>query len=266
MEKEKIREYALKLGADAVGFASIDDYEHKGAVDPQDILPGVKSLVVSGYREINGAVESANHRTMMASRMASMDFSLKNNYLLSRYIEDEFGVKAASVPVSYPLGMDLPSMGTVGDISLRHAAVAAGLGVFGRHNLVIHPRFGTRIVFTAVLTQLPLASDPRIEEELCTQCGLCVELCPAGALDEEGKTHTFRCLKVSQPYGIGHAIRYIERLFVASEEERKELLRDPMFLSLYQASFIGFQYACIKCMSVCPVGIKQDNEETRVTD
>jgi epoxyqueuosine reductase len=31
--------------------------------------------------------------------------------------------------------------------------------VFGRHNLVIHPRFGTRITFTAVLTELPLPSD-----------------------------------------------------------------------------------------------------------
>ena len=253
MEKDKIREYALALGADVVGFASIDDYENTGAVDPEKILPKVKSLVVLGYREINGAVESGNDRTMMASRMSSMDFSLKNNYRLSRHIEDEFGVKAASVPVSYPMTMNPPGGIPAGDISLRHAAIAAGLGVFGRHNIVINPKLGSRIIFTAVLTELALVSDPPVKEELCTQCGLCVEACPAGALDEEGKTHTFRCLKVSQPWGIGAAIRYIEQLSEASEDKRKEMLRDPMFMSLYQASFIGFQYACIKCMAVCPV-------------
>ena len=127
MGKEKIREYALELGADVVGFASIDDYENKGAVDPEKILPEVKSLVVLGYRGINGAVESENDRTMMASRMAEMDFSLKNNYLLSRYIEVEFGVKAASVPASYPMTMNPPGGIPAGDISLRHAAIAAGL-------------------------------------------------------------------------------------------------------------------------------------------
>jgi epoxyqueuosine reductase QueG len=80
--------------------------------------------------------------------------------------------------------------------------------------------------------------------------------CPGHALDEEGKTDAFRCLKASQPYGVGGAIRYAERLFEASGEERKEMLRDPMFLSLYQASFMGFQYTCNRCMAVCPAGLK----------
>ena len=82
-------------------------------------------------------------------------------------------------------------------------------GVFGRHNLVINPRFGTRIIFTAILTELPLSSDPPVEEELCDQCGICVEACPAGALDVEGQTDQLKCLKSSQPYGIGGLIRYI---------------------------------------------------------
>ncbi len=36
-----------------------------------------------------------------------------------------------------------------------------------------------------------------------------------------------------------------------------KLEADPKFLSLYQALFIGFQYHCFRCMTVCPAGRKQ---------
>jgi len=255
MEKEKIRSYARELGADVVGFASIDDYRCAATVDPRTILDAVKSLVVLGYREIDGAVETGNDRLCMASRIGILHVSSRTNYLLCRYIEDELGVKAVPVPVREPLPMNTPAMGTVADVSLRHAAIAAGLGVFGRHNLVIHPRFGTRIIFAAILTQLPLASDPPVKDDLCDDCGLCVESCPGHALDEKGKTHVWHCLKASQPYGIGAAARYIDRLLNASPDERKTLLRDPFFVALYQALFIGFQYTCNRCVAVCPACI-----------
>ena len=76
MGKEQIREYALGIGADIVGFASIEDYENKGAVAADAVLPSAKSMVVCGYREINGAVDSLNDRSMMASRMAEMELNL----------------------------------------------------------------------------------------------------------------------------------------------------------------------------------------------
>jgi epoxyqueuosine reductase len=144
----------------------------------------------------------------------------------------------------------------VGDVSLRHAAVAAGLGVFGRHNLVMHPRFGTRIIFTAILTESPVESDPPVQEELCDQCNLCVEACPAQALDVEGQTNLRGCLKVSQPYGIGGTIRYLRKFMGASPKEQKALLWDPRLLHIYQAQFIGFQYFCNKCLAVCPICVE----------
>lgn len=70
--------------------------------------------------------------------------------------------------------MNSPGMGLIGDVSLRHAAVAAGLGVFGRHNLVINPEFGSRRIDTALLTELPLTSDPPVAADLCTDCGICI--------------------------------------------------------------------------------------------
>lgn len=255
VEKEDIRQYCYSLGADVVGFAAVGDYQSKRAPDPKTILTGVQSLVVMGYRENNGAVESENRRISMASRMGGMELSLKNSYLVTRYIEDKSGTRAAPVSFSYPLNMEPPVMGLVGDVSLRHAAVAAGLGVFGRHNLVINPRFGTRIIFTAVLSELALGSDPPVEEELCDQCEQCVDACPVNALDQEGRTDALKCLGSSQPYGITGMLQYIGQIVGKSPEEQKKLLGDPRLMSLYQAQIVGFQYMCWNCMAACPACI-----------
>ena len=40
-------------------------------------------------------------------------------------------------------------------------------------------------------------------------------------------------------------------------EEQKSVLRNPLFLSLYQAPFMGFQYNCFQCETVCPAGRKK---------
>lgn len=253
MDKEKIRKYGLKLGIDVIGFTSIEDYHSEKSPDPRSILPDVKSIIVLGHRMIDGALESKNMRIAMSARMGVMDTSKSHLYLMARFIEDRYRVKAATVLSSYPLDMEAPALGLRGDISLRHAAVSAGLGRFGRHNLVIHPRFGSRLSFTGILTSLPLKSDPPVTEELCDNCNLCVEACPGKALDDEGITHEVKCLIASQPYGMGAAIGFIRKFFGKTPEEKQALLKDPRFLSLYQASFIGFHYQCFNCIAVCPV-------------
>ncbi len=256
MMKEEIREYAGGLSVDVLGFASLADYHSPRSPDPQDILPGAKSIVVLGHRMIDGALDSKNQRINIAGRMAVMDTSKHDLYLLAKFIERKYKAKAATVLSSYPLDMEAPNLGLLGDISLRHAAVAAGIAVLGRHNLAIHPRFGSRLSYTGLLTDLALSSDPPLKEEFCTQCGLCVEACPGSALSQEGKTEELKCLKASQPFGIGSAVGYIRSFFGKSVEEQKTLIKDPLFMSLYQASFIGFQYCCFNCIAVCPIGEK----------
>lgn len=252
--KEQIRKRGLDLGIDAVGFAALEDYRSERSPDPKSILPGAESIVVFGHRMIDGALDSGNPRINMMGRMGVMDTSKHDVYVMARYIEKTFKAKASPVLSSYPLDMEAPALGLRGDISLRHAAVAAVLGVFGRHHLVIHPVFGSRLSFTALLTELPLASDTPVQEDLCSDCGLCVTACPGKALDDENKTEELKCLRASQPFGIGSAVGYIRKFFGQSVEEQSRLLKDPRFMSLYQASFIGFQYACFNCIAACPVG------------
>jgi len=252
MEKEAIRRFALDLGADDVGFAAAGDYQSPLSPPLESLFPGVKSIVVLAYRELS-TCESPSPQVAMTGRLELMEFTRSCDYQFARFLE-RGGARAMTVPVSYPMAMSEETKGSVGEVSLRHAAVAAGLGRFGRHNLVLHPELGSRVVFSAVLTDLELASDPPVEQELCTQCGLCVEACPSGAFAQEGQTDVMKCIKVSQPYGIGGAIRFWSQYAGASVDERKAMLKDPHYWRLYQAGFIGFQYFCFRCLAACPEG------------
>jgi epoxyqueuosine reductase QueG len=251
--KEKITTYMRSAGVDAVGFANLRDYHSPKSPVVTDFFPQARSIIVLAYKELSSCA-STNLQLAMNGRMDLMEFSRSCNYKLARFLESEFRDQAMTVPVSYPLEMSKTTGGAVGEVSLRHAAHAAGLGVFGRNNLILHPKFGSRVIFSAVLSTLDFSSDPRLEDELCTYCDICVESCPAGALDVEGKTHVNKCLRHSQPYGLGGAISFWSKIAESSPEEQKKLLMDDHFWRLYQAQIIGFQYCCFNCLSTCPLG------------
>lgn len=252
LNKEQIREFALGLGADYVGFAAAEDYVSPRSPALGSLMPEVRSLVVLAFRE-SSSCESQSPQMAMAGRMDVMEFSRSVNYRLTRHLE-RAGSKAMAVPASYPMEMSAATKGCLGEVSLRHAAVAAGLGTFGRHNIVIHPELGTRVIFSAILSSLDLASDMPLLEDLCLQCGTCVSSCPADALAVAGQTHVGRCLGKSQPYGIGGAVRFWSRFAEADDQQRHAMLKDPEYWKLYQAGFIGFQYFCFNCLNSCPVG------------
>jgi ferredoxin len=71
-------------------------------------------------------------------------------------------------------------------ISYKKAAVLAGLGAFGKSQLLIHPEWGPWIWLRAVVTDAPLAPDARTDFSPCDDCSLCIAACPSGALTEDG--------------------------------------------------------------------------------
>jgi epoxyqueuosine reductase QueG len=251
--RDEIRDFVLGLGVDDVGIAAVKDYKSPRSPDLREVFPGVKSLVVLAYQELSNC-ESENMQIAMGGRLDVLEFARSSNYRVARFLEREFKAKVMTVPASYPLHLSYETWGTMGDVSLRHAAIAAGLGNFGRHNLVIHPKMGSRVVFTALMTNLNLPSDSPVTEKHCAGCNICIENCPVHALDEEGKTDERKCLGNSQPYGIGGAIRFWTKFAESPTEDRRNMVKDVKFWRLYQAGFMGYQYFCFKCMKSCPVG------------
>ncbi len=251
--KKKIRQYILDLGADDVGFANVNNYSSPRSPKIESIFPQARSMIVMAFQEGSNC-ESSSSAIAMSGRLDLMEFTRSCNYKVTRFLEKEFHIKAMSVPVSYPLDMSSQKGGLVGEVSLRHAALAAGLGAFGRHNLIIHPRLGTRVIYSAILSELDLPSDPQVTEDLCTDCNICVESCPAGALDEEGKTHMMKCLRNSQPHGLGADISFWRKFVDTTPEAQKKMFLTEEYMKNYQAQMIGFQYFCFNCYTSCPLG------------
>lgn len=250
---KQILDYILDLGVDDAGIASVQDYQSPKSYEISKFLPDAKSIIVLAFRPLSSC-ESPSATTAQNGYLDLGAFARTTSYQIARFLERNYNAKIATMPISYPFEIHNDRK-ALADFSQRHAAVAAGLGTFGRHNLVIHPRFGTRVLFTSIITNLPLQPTPKSGQNLCTHCNLCVENCPARALDEEGKTDVIRCLSHSQPYGLMGDITFQLQRLGRSPEDQKKMLMDEQYARLKQAAYLGNQYMCYNCLKVCPLGV-----------
>ena len=86
--------------------------------------------------------------------------------------------------------------------SFRHFAYAAGLGTFGMNNMLITAA-GCAGRLNGLVTNLPVETGSPQTEQACLykrsgKCGLCLKICPAGALTADGydrKKCYDQCLK-----------------------------------------------------------------------
>lgn len=64
----------------------------------------------------------------------------------------------------------------------KTAATRAGLGWIGKNNLLVTQKFGSAVRLSSLLTNAPLECDAPIQQSRCGSCSLCVQQCPAHAL------------------------------------------------------------------------------------
>lgn len=248
----EIRQHILRLGVDDVGFADAAAYDSPKSYAITKFMPDAKSIIVLAFKVLSSC-ESPSWSAALNGYLDLGAFARSASYQAARFLENQYGAKVANIPLSYPFEIHSDRR-AIADFSHRHAAVAAGLGNFGRHNLVIHPRFGTRVNFTSIITDLKLPPSPASDRDYCLHCNLCVEKCPGGALDDEGKTDLFKCMKNSLPYGLGANIAFWSRFAGSSPEEQKAMLGGEQYTRLRQAAHLGNQYMCFNCLKSCPVG------------
>jgi len=124
--KESIRGIAQGWGVDDVGFASVCDYRSPNSPSIESLFPGARTMIVMAFQEL-AACESPSPQMAMNARLDLMEFSRSSCYRLARFVEGKLGSPAMTVPVAYPMDYSTPEKIGVAEVSLRHAAVAAGL-------------------------------------------------------------------------------------------------------------------------------------------
>jgi epoxyqueuosine reductase len=272
--KKMIKEVAIANGMDMCGIASIDRFsEAPPGRHPTDTLPGCKSVIVIGVRLLDGIVQTnfrtyENGKQELKGLYGTYGYSMLPNfqltyacYAVAQAIERQLGETAT------PLSTGPMTNGI--QISIRHAAVAAGLGEFGWISLVLTPEFGPRNRFGVILTTAEIEPDPLYGgPRLCDpqKCRICTDVCPTKAIGGYGTKDLRSCKlgtygKVSFP-----------RCQVPTQGLRKEfggsqdwvVTDDPTDKDISDANARmpimdrGLQHQetwhCGLCISYCPVG------------
>jgi epoxyqueuosine reductase QueG len=185
--EEQIKGIILNKGADLCGIANIDRFGNAPVgFHPLDIYADCKSVIVLAKRLPKGLAH-VNPR-IVYKHANELNVSAVDNitYEASLAIE-QLGCIAVPLPCDGPYDYwEKDNLKGKGLLSMRHAAVLAGLGSIGKNTLFINRRYGNFLTLGAILTNLDLQSDP-LSEELCIEnCRLCLDNCPVRALD--GKT------------------------------------------------------------------------------
>ncbi len=177
-ETAEIKSLAKLFGADLIGITEIDERWHYAArVDTRTYSPAPNQLP-----------EDVTHVIVLGH---AMDFDLVSTYpsaLAGASTGLEYSHEAAIVIqlATYIRNLGFNAIASMNDTALVIPyAVKAGLGEYGRNQMVITPEFGPRVRFSKIFTSMPLAADkprPLGIRQYCDICTKCADACPPKAL------------------------------------------------------------------------------------
>lgn len=177
-EAADIKRLAKFFGADLVGITYIDHrWHYLRRPDTRDMTPVP-----------NDIPEGMTHVIVMGHEM---DFDLVETYpsaVAGAATGREYSHEAAIVMqlAAYIRNLGYDATASMNDSALVIPyAIKAGLGEYGRNQMVLTPEFGPRVRFSKIFTNLPLAVDvPRRlgVTEYCEICTKCADACPPKAL------------------------------------------------------------------------------------
>lgn len=225
---------------EAVGFSPVERFgEAPEAHHPTRLLEGARSVIVLARAIPAGIFKSPDSGLYFLHRSYHTTYSELDSLALdlTRRIESA-GELALPIPAYAPLTVE--ESGIWGLLSLKHAAVSAGLGAFGRNELVFNEKYGSRLRFGAVVTTAGLEPSPLVDGEPCPPgCTACFKSCPFNAF-EGGRFDK----RVCGPSAFFHSIYPLACASDRSAENRE---------MVYNTAGYNYWIKCIECMRVCPL-------------
>lgn len=177
-QREEIKEIARLFGADLVGVTEVDPRWHYSyRVNTLDFTPvpntlpdGITHVIVMGHAMDAGLVDT--YPSALAGASTGMEYSREAAIVIQL--------------ATYIRNLGYEAIASMNDTALVIPyAIKAGLGEYGRNQMVLTPEYGPRVRFSKVFTSLPLQSDipkPLGIRQYCECCTRCAEACPPKAL------------------------------------------------------------------------------------
>ena len=174
----EIKQIARLFGADRVGIAAYDErwvyaekYDMRSRMGrPNTATDGMTSVIVLAH-------------AMDIDLIATMPSALASAAVGIGYSSE---IPTALQVAEYIRNLGYQAVATANDTALAIPyAIMAGLGEYGRNQMVITPEFGPRVRFSKVFTDLPLNHDePKYfgVRAYCDICDACASACPPKAL------------------------------------------------------------------------------------
>ena len=194
------RDLVPGLDASAIGVVSLAEWKGTRLEQTaQILLPQARSVVVFGEEVYLEFIDLTSPESIKGPASLNDLFALHTDFLAGRLTKAAYDLARACRKIGMK-AMPLSSKGSPYDtrfleaiFSYKHAAEAAGLGKFGWHSLIMSPTFGPRIRFSCLLTEVEFEPTRGDMVTNCKSCGLCVGICPSGAIAEPkaGESYSF---------------------------------------------------------------------------
>jgi epoxyqueuosine reductase QueG len=178
---ESLRTLAAEHGADLFGVAEtarIREYIDPEIAEGADKLPYAISIGIKLQKSVLDTLVNRPNQ-IYKTHYRQVNFMLDSISQLAAGRIQRQGYNAMPIAASFIVDWQKQSS----HVSHRHVALQAGLGFWGRNNLLVHPEFGAGVRLTSILTDIPLKVDSPIHEK-CGECVACMIACPAEAIDE----------------------------------------------------------------------------------
>ena len=250
----ELKAIAKECGADVAGLVDVE----RETMTPyrKDIrwaMPGTKTILVLAWGLNQVQMQSQAHS------LTDVEFNhgWANANESARATAEKIrqtGAKALHMPAGFPFETGYwPN--AIWLTSDKIFAVEGGLGHMGINRLVLNPQKGASMILGSVLIDQECdAYDKPMDYNPCIECGLCLSVCPVGAVKKNGfdfmacYTHNYR-------ERLGGFQDWIEQIAASkSATDYRKRVSDSETITMWQNLAIGSQTRCDRCMAVCPAG------------
>ena len=260
----RVKARARELGTDLVGIASAQTLnafppDPRWPQTPERISPYVKSVITIVQHIPVGAFRCRTNTPVQYMDMLVLRKMDKVAYRLAEELE-RAGHPSFVVPAQeteWTL-----KRASYGRLSTRHLGVELGLGTLGLEVNILTPEYGPRVYLTGILTELELAADAPMTEQVCIgeSCSRCLHSCPGDAVLHFGIDKR-ACAEHAQEFGFSTILKFLDQVVDAdaqgaSIERQVAMMRSRDHFGFWQGLLrvVGSFGDCPRCLAVCPVG------------